>query len=49
MNIDRKPIELLYNNLESSAKEMLDRAVSNIVSAKEKGGKVVVVTGSGPL
>lgn len=48
MNIDRKPIELLYNNLKSSAKEMLDLAVSNIVSAKEKGGKVVVVTGSGP-
>jgi hypothetical protein len=48
MATNRKPIELLYRNLSPDTKEMLDRAISNIVSAKKKNGKVVVVTGSGP-
>ena len=48
MVTNRKPIELLYQNLPSDTKEMLDRAISSIVSAKKKEGKVVVVTGSGP-
>jgi hypothetical protein len=43
-----EPIELRYKDLPADTKEMLDRAISSIVSAKEKGGKVVVVTGSGP-
>ena len=45
---NREPIERLYRGLPTDTKEMLDRAVSSIVSAKKKGGKVVVVTGSGP-
>ncbi len=48
MAADRKPIELLYHGLPADAKAMFDRAVSGIVSAKKNGGKVVVVTGSGP-
>ncbi|MHC4226088.1 MAG: hypothetical protein ACYSW0_01545 [Planctomycetota bacterium] len=48
MVTNREPIELLYRNLPADTKEMLDRAISNIVSAKKKDGKVVVVTGSGP-
>lgn len=48
MVTNREPIELLYENLPADTKEMLDRAISSIVSAKKKSGKVVVVTGSGP-
>jgi hypothetical protein len=48
MVTNREPIELLYRNLPPDTKEMLDRAISSIVSAKKKDGKVVVVTGSGP-
>ena len=48
MAINTEPIELLYKDLPADSKEMLDRAISSIVSAKKKGGKVVVVTGSGP-
>ena len=45
---NREPIEMLYRDLRPDTKEMLDRAIESIVSAKKKGGKVVVVTGSGP-
>ncbi|MCP4755454.1 MAG: hypothetical protein GY866_31710, partial [Proteobacteria bacterium] len=48
MVADRRPIELLYDGLPTDTKEMFDRAVSSIVSAKKNRGKVVVVTGSGP-
>ena len=48
MATNREPIELLYQGLPSDTKEMLDRAISSIVSAKKEDGKVVVVTGSGP-
>ena len=48
MVTDRKPIELLYRGLPNDTKEMLDRAISSIVAAKKKGGKIVVVAGSGP-
>jgi hypothetical protein len=48
MVINRGSIELLYKGLPQDTKEMLDRAIESIVSAKKKGGKVVVVTGSGP-
>ena len=45
---NREPIELIYRNLPTDTKEMLDSAISSIVSAKKKKGKIVVVTGSGP-
>ncbi len=48
MVANREPIERLYRDLPTDTKDMFDRAVSSIVSAKKKGGKVVVVTGSGP-
>ena len=48
MVADREPIEQLYRGLPTDTKEMFGRAISSIVSAKKRGGKVVVVTGSGP-
>ena len=48
MAIDRKVIEDMYNNLPPKAKTRLKRAIELIVKAKEKGGKVVAVVGSGP-
>jgi len=48
MNQDRKSIALMHQSLPSETKETLARAVASIVTAKKRGGKVVVVTGSGP-
>jgi hypothetical protein len=48
MSIDRKAIENMFNSLPSKAKVRLKRAIKLIVNVKEKGGKVVVVVGSGP-
>jgi len=48
MSIDRKVIENMFNNLPSKAQVRLKRAKNWIVNAKEKGGKVVAVVGSGP-
>ncbi|MEN8193491.1 MAG: hypothetical protein ABFS12_11785 [Bacteroidota bacterium] len=48
MEADRKIIEKYYSELSSSEKEMVDSAVTSIVTAKENGKKIVVVTGSGP-
>ena len=46
MTTNREPIEHLYRDLPSDTKELLDRAITSIVSTKKAGGKVVVVTGS---
>lgn len=48
MGIDRKVIEDMYNSLAPGAKTRLKQAAEGIVKAKEKGGKVVAVVGSGP-
>jgi len=48
MSIDRTVIENIFNSLPSKAKVRLKRAIKLIVNAKEKGGKVVAVVGSGP-
>jgi deoxyhypusine synthase len=48
MVVNRELIEHLYSELAQDVREMLDQAIDSIVSAKKKGGKVVVVTGSGP-
>ena len=45
---NREIIKKFYDELLPDVKEMVDSAVDSIVSAKKKGGKVVVVTGSGP-
>lgn len=46
--IDSKFIENLYANLPEETRHYLDIAIEKVVEAKKKGGKVVVVTGSGP-
>jgi len=48
MEANLKTIEHMYNELPPALKAMVDTSVKSITSAKEKGGKVVVVTGSGP-
>ncbi len=48
MHIDRELIQQLYNKLPASTKAQLEQAITSIVKAKRKGGKIVVVTGSGP-
>lgn len=45
---NREPIERLYRDLPPDTNRMLNLAIASIVSAKKAGGKVVVVTGSGP-
>ena len=39
---NRESIERLYQSLPADTKELLDRAINSIVSAKRNGGKVVV-------
>jgi len=46
--IDSNFIENLYANLPEETRHYLDIAIEKVVEAKKKGGKVVVVTGSGP-
>jgi len=48
MVTNRENIGKIYQGLSSDVKELLDRSISSIVSAKKRRGKVVVVTGSGP-
>jgi len=48
MTLDPKLLDTLSRNLDPPALERLDRTVDRIVAAKERGGKVAVVTGSGP-
>lgn len=48
MPIDASILEELSQQLDPLASERVDRAVERMVAAKERGGKIVVVTGSGP-
>ena len=48
MKINRELIEKFYGELDERSKEALDAAVGRVVAAKKRGGKVAVVTGSGP-
>ena len=48
MAINRGLIEEFYNGLDERSREALDAAVNKVVEAKKRGGKVAVVTGSGP-
>lgn len=41
-------INELYNNLSKQNKEWVDMSIEKMVQAKERGGNIVVVTGSGP-
>jgi hypothetical protein len=48
MAIDRRVIEGMYNSLAEKTRRRIKRATKTIVKAKERGGKVVAVVGSGP-
>lgn len=43
-----KHIETYSTMLSAESREFLDKAIESIVEAKQRGGKVVVATGSGP-
>lgn len=46
--IDEQFINSLYESLNEYSRHYLDIAIEKIIETKKKGGKVVVVTGSGP-
>ena len=48
MLLDEKDLEAIAARLDEAARERVAVAVDRIVAAKERGGRVVVVTGSGP-
>jgi len=48
MAVDKRVIEALRGELDGEVVRRIGQASAAIVAAKEKGGKVVVVTGSGP-
>lgn len=48
MKINRELIEQFYNELDERSRESLDASIERVVEAKRRGGKVAVVTGSGP-
>jgi hypothetical protein len=48
MNIDRGMIDTMYASLAPKTRTRVDQAVKAVVEAKERGGRVVAVVGSGP-
>jgi hypothetical protein len=48
MNIDQGALSAMYNGLKAGTRSRVNQAVKAIVEAKERGGKVVAVVGSGP-
>ena len=48
MNFGEKLIEQFRSSLDQASQETLRKSVNSIVEAKRRGGKVMVVTGSGP-
>jgi hypothetical protein len=48
MNIDRKIIEKIYNDLSPEIKDRVEQAGKLIVQTKKKGRKVIAAVGSGP-
>jgi hypothetical protein len=48
MKVDLDAIEALEHSLDPVQLERIDTAVERIIEAKQKGGRVVVATGSGP-
>ena len=48
MNIDRGTVETMYKGLSAKTRARVNQAVKTIVQAKERGGRVVAVVGSGP-
>jgi len=48
MTIDQSLLQSLFAELPANTQARFEEAVTRIVSAKQRGGKVVVITGSGP-
>ncbi len=48
MKTPRQSIDALYNSMEPAAQKRIDTTVDILCDVKEKGGKIAVVTGSGP-
>ncbi|MEG1799699.1 MAG: hypothetical protein RR214_05885, partial [Synergistaceae bacterium] len=48
MKINKKLLDEFYLGLDERSKDALDRATERLIATKKRGGKVVVVTGSGP-
>ncbi len=48
MKIDPSLLQSLFNELPAATQNRFTAAVTRIVEAKQRGGKVVVITGSGP-
>lgn len=48
MTIDQSLLQSLFNELPAATQTRFEEAVTRIVAAKQRGGKVVVITGSGP-
>jgi hypothetical protein len=48
MKDDAKAVNLYYSELDDDTRKFLDQSIEKIVKVKRTGGKVVVVTGSGP-
>ena len=48
MKINRELLDEFYLGLDERSKDALDRATERLIDTKKRGGKVVVVTGSGP-
>jgi len=48
MEIKRELLQAFYEGLDERSREALTIAASRVVEAKKRGGKVAVVTGSGP-
>ena len=48
MNIDRRVVETMYKGLSAKTRARVNQAVKTMIEAKERGGRVVAVVGSGP-
>lgn len=48
MTIDQALLQTLFNELPTATQKRFEEAATRIVAAKRRGGKVVVITGSGP-
>jgi len=46
--MNKNLVNQLYQNLDKASKKRVDEAIAKIVQTKMRGGKVIVVTGSGP-
>lgn len=48
MKINRELIDKFNSELDERSRETLDKSIEKVVEAKKRGGKVAIVTGSGP-